>query len=138
MDKNINYTIVGIFVVCLMAAITFSVIWLSSNLSFVHSKTYIIYMTESVSGLNVDSPVEFNGVDVGAVSDVTLDPSNPKQVKVLVSINSATPVTQGTIATLNTRGFTGITYVALKDRSLDLRPIQQKKGEPYPVIRSGP
>ena len=95
-------------------------------------------MQESVSGLSIDSPVEFNGVDVGTVSDVQLDAKNPKLVKVLVSIHATTPVTRGTIATLNTRGFTGITYVALKDASLDLRPLVIKKNESYLVIKTGP
>ncbi|OGT54103.1 MAG: hypothetical protein A3F43_05765 [Gammaproteobacteria bacterium RIFCSPHIGHO2_12_FULL_42_10] len=138
MDKNINYTLVGAFMIVLISAIVLAIIWLSSGLSLTHFKTYIIYMQESVSGLSIDSPIEFNGVDVGTVSDIELDALNPKRVKVELNIHSSTPVTQGTVATLNTRGFTGITYVALKDVSLDLRPLVTPKGELYPVIKTGP
>ena len=138
MDTDINYTLVGVFVVSLLTAIVFATIWLSSGLSFIQYTTYAVYMKESVSGLNIDSPVEFNGVDVGTVSNIQLDPRNPKRVTVLLRIKHSAPVTRGTVATLNTRGITGITFLALKDRNADLRPIPILKGELYPIIKAGP
>lgn len=138
METNINYTLVGAFVITLISFTVLGIIWLSSGFSFQHYKSYMIYMQESVSGLNIDSPVEFNGVNVGTVSAIQLNHKNPQLVEVILQVQSTTPVTQGTIATLNTRGVTGITYVALKDRSTDLRPLIALKGEPYPVIKTAP
>ncbi len=138
METNVNYTIVGAFVIALLTAIVLAIIWLSSGFSFQHFNTYLIYMQESVSGLSIDSPVEFNGVQVGSVKSITLNHKNPQLVELLISIQNTTPVTQGTTATLNSRGFTGIAYLALKDKSTDLRPLVRLKGQPYPVIPSTP
>ena len=138
METNVNYTIVGLFVLILITAIILTVVWLSSGFSFEQYDTYVIYVQESVSGLNVDSPVEYNGVDVGSVKTIKINPKNPQLVEVLVSIKDSTPITMGTAATLATRGITGITYVALKDDSSDLRPLKPAPGQPYPVIKTAP
>lgn len=138
METKVNYAIVGAFVISLFTAIVFSIIWLSSGFSFQTYKTYRVYMQESVSGLAIDSLVEYNGVDVGKVKSIQLNHNNPQLVELLLSINEDTPITRGTVATLNSRGITGITFIALKDKSMDLRPLQQEKGEPYPVIPTAP
>lgn len=138
METNVNYTIVGAFVITLISFIVLGIIWLSSGFSFEHYSNYMIYMQESISGLNIDSPVEFNGVDVGTVSTIQLNHKNPQLVELILKIKSTTPITQGTVATLTTKGITGVTYVALKDKSTDLRPLVAAKGEPYPVIKTAP
>jgi phospholipid/cholesterol/gamma-HCH transport system substrate-binding protein len=138
METNINYAAVGGFVICLVTAMVMAIIWLSSGFSIQHYTTYKVYMQESVSGLNIDSPVEFNGVDVGSVKSIDLDDHNPQLVALLLNVKSTTPVTQGTIATLQTRGVTGTTFIALKDKSENLTPIPILSGEDFPVIKTGP
>ena len=138
METNINYTIVGVFVITLISAMILAIIWLSSGFSLAQYRIYQLRMTESVSGLSIDSPVEYNGVNVGSVSSIALEPNNPQMVDVLLSINTTTPITYGTVATLNTRGLTGITIVALKDKSLDTRPLVKEKGQAYPIIQTAP
>lgn len=138
METNIHYSIVGAFVIALVSAVVFAVIWLSSGFSFEHYTKYMIQSTESISGLNIDSPVEFNGVNVGSVEQVELNPNNPQLVEVILNIRSNTPVTQGTVATLTSKGITGITFVALKDKSTDLRPLIAKPGQKYRVITMTP
>lgn len=138
MDTKVNYTIVGLFVIILISALTLAIIWLSSGFSFEKYSSYLVYMQESVSGLNIDSAVEFNGVGVGSVKSIELNQKNPHLVELVLSIKSSTPITQGTVATLNTRGVTGGTYVALKDNSTDLHPLVREPGQRYPVITSAP
>ncbi|HTM63704.1 MAG TPA: MlaD family protein [Gammaproteobacteria bacterium] len=138
METNINYAAVGAFMIALIAAIVLSIIWLSSGFSTQHYQIYKVYMQESVSGLNVDSPVEFNGVNVGNVKSISLDLNNPQLVSVLLDIQASTPITRGTVATLQTRGVTGITFMALKDKSENLTKLTVMKGESYPVIPTSP
>lgn len=138
METNVNYTVVGAFVIILLTAVILGIIWLSSGFSFEQYSTYMIYMQESVSGLSIDSPVEFNGVSAGSVKSIELNRRNPQLVEVLISIKSSIPVTKGTVATLNTRGITGITYLALKDKSTDLRPLIRQPGQIYPIIPTAP
>lgn len=138
METNIHYAAVGAFVIALVASIVLSIIWLSSGFSFQQYTTYKIYMDESVSGLNIDSPVEFNGVNVGSVHTMLLDHNNPQLVTLLLNIKKSTPVTQGTVATIQSRGVTGVAFIALKDKSENLTPLKITNGEKYPVIKTAP
>lgn len=138
METNFSYTLVGIFIISLITAIALGVIWLSSGFSFEKYRSYLVFMQESVSGLNIDSVVEYNGVEVGKVVDIRLSQHNPQLVEVELKVKASTPITRGTTATLNTRGLTGLTYMALKDKSNDLRPPEIPKGEIYPVIKTAP
>jgi phospholipid/cholesterol/gamma-HCH transport system substrate-binding protein len=138
METNVNYTIVGAFVIALTACIILSVIWLSSGLSTDRFTMYEVFMTESVSGLNLDSPVEYNGVNVGSVKKIELDPKNPQIVQLLLSIKNSTPITNGTVATLNVKGLTGIGFMALQDKGIDRGPLTAQEGQDYPVIKTAP
>lgn len=138
METNVNYTIVGTFVILLLSACILTIIWLSSGFRFAEFTTYELFMQESVTGLNIDSPVEYNGVNVGSVKSIELDKKNPHLVQVFLDIKTNTPITVGTVATLATRGVTGITYIALKDKSIDMTPLTRHHGEKYPVIQTAP
>lgn len=138
MESKVNYTIVGAFVIVLFSAIIFIILWLSSGFAFIQKKTYLVYMTESVSGLSVDSVVEYNGVNVGSVKQIVINHQNPRIVELLLSINNDTPITEGTRATLNTKGLTGVAYVALKDQGTERTPLRTLPNQPYPVIKTSP
>ncbi len=138
METKVNYTLVGAFVIILTAMLVLAIIWLSSGLSLKKYVTYAIYMQESVSGLSIDSSVEFNGVGVGKVKSIELNKENPSLVEVVINIKAETPITQGTYATLTTRGLTGLVYIALKDKGEDTQPLKIMNDEKYPVIRTSP
>ncbi len=138
METNVNYTIVGVFVIGLTLAIILGIVWLSAGLSFQQHNTFKVYMSEPVGGLNIDSPVEFNGVPVGTVDTIELNDKHPGIVRLLVKIISNTPVTKGTVAVLSSRGLTGITYLALRDTGTDPTPLTADPGEDYPVIKTEP
>ncbi len=137
-DINNRYAMIGGGVIAALAFIIFIIILLSSGTGFERYMNYLVYMQESVTGINIDSPVEYNGVDVGRVSAIKLNDRNPQIVRLLLSIKKGTPVTQGTVAMLASRGITGISYIALKDENGDKRPLQVLLGEKYPVIKTAP
>lgn len=138
MDTNVNYTIVGAFVIVLMTAIVLTIIWLSSGFSVVPYTEYVIYSQESVSGLNQDASVEYNGVNVGSVEKIELNEADPHLVTVLLKIKTSTPITRGTVATLTSRGVTGVAFIALKDAGADSKPLLAEEGQPYPIIPTAP
>lgn len=138
MDTNVNYTLVGAFVIILVTAIVLTIIWLSSGLNLGENSNYLMYSQESVSGLSIDAQVEYNGVNVGSVKEIDIVKDNPRLVKVLLSVKSTTPITKGTVATLTTRGLTGVVFIALKDTGNDLTPLVTPQGYPYPVIPTRP
>lgn len=134
MDTKANYALVGLFVIILTAVMIAFFVWLSG---FSHHKTYhtyLVYARGGVTGLNIDSPVQFNGVRVGSVSKIELDTVNPQFVKMYLKIEAKTPVTESTIATLVAQGITGLVYVGLKAESAAAPLLKAENGQPFPII----
>lgn len=137
METKVNYAIVGAFVLVLGAALIGGALWLASGGTL--QKKYDLYLAivdESVAGLNQNAPVKYNGVDVGKVRDIHLDPVNPERVRLLFAIERGTPVKADTIAVLKTQGLTGIAYVELSGGTRDSPPLTASAGDEYPEIRT--
>src|SRR5262249_8176397 len=58
-------------------------------------------------------PVLFNGIRVGEVTGLSLDPGNPRQVTATIAVVSATPVRTDTQAGLEDQGLTEVPVVSL-------------------------
>ena len=134
MEAKTNYFIVGISVLLLSTMLLIGGLWLSVGFDEKHYNTYIVDMNEAVSGLNDESPVKYNGVKVGYISDIDLNKQNPQQVRLLIHVEAGTPITQSTTATLIAQGITGTTYLGLSAQSNSMVLLRKKPGEPYPVI----
>jgi len=139
MESKVNFALVGAFVLIFGALFIGGILWLSSNKSYRKANdTYLVYITESVSGLSPDAPVRYRGVQVGGVRRIELAPGNAEQVQLTLDIEHGTPVKQDTVATLQIQGLTGIAHVELSGGSRDSPPLAPGPGEKYPVIRTGP
>lgn len=122
----------------LTLAIIGASIWIAGGHTTETYRTYLTYVNESVAGLSPKAPVKFNGVDVGNVEDIEINPYNPQQVRLELKISDDTPITEATRATLQTQGITGLVYVSLKAEKIISPPLKKIPSEPYPVIRSSP
>ncbi len=134
-----NYAVVGVFVLVLGAVLVAGVLWLASGGAF--QKQYDLYLAieeESVAGLNLNSPVKYNGVDVGKVQDIRLDPANPEHVRLIFAIERGTPIKEDTVAMLKAQGLTGIAYVELSGGTRNAPALRASAGSEYPVIRTRP
>lgn len=136
MDTKVNYVVVGIFVVVLSAAIIITSAWLSGGHGAKTYRAYLTYLDETVAGLSEKAPVKFNGVDVGFVEEITLNPKNPQQVRLILEIDERTPINSSTVAFLQSQGITGYMFIALAATKPAAPPIEKPKDEPYPVIKS--
>lgn len=134
-----NYALVGAFVLVLGTVLIGVVLWLASGGAF--QKKYDLYLAieeESVAGLNLNAPVKYNGVDVGKVRQIQLDPGNPERVILLFAIERGTPIKEDTVAVLKIQGLTGIAYVELSGGTRDAPPLTASAKSEYPVIRTKP
>lgn len=138
MDSKVNYTAVGFFVVVLLLATFSIVLWLTSSMSAKHYKTYLALFGESVSGLALKAPVKYNGVNVGFVDKVKLDPRNPKNVILFLNIESDVVIHEDATATINSSGLTGIAYVELRGGSPTSALLTRKPGHRYAVLKTQP
>lgn len=138
MESKTNYTIVGVFVLILTAGLLSAGLWLSVGFNQKVYSYYTVYLREAAAGLAVDSPVKFNGVQVGFVKSIKLNTTDPRQVEITLSIEQGIPITTSTSATLISQGITGVAYVGLSAASSDLTLLKKMPGEPYPVIPAKP
>ncbi len=139
MESKVNLAAVGAFVIVLIVAMVAGTLWLSSGKYYRKTyDTYETYMTESVSGLNVNAPVRYHGVDVGRVRAIMLSPANVEQVRLTLDVEQGTPVKTDTVATLRSQGLTGIAFVELSAGRRDSPALHPRQGEPYPAIASAP
>jgi phospholipid/cholesterol/gamma-HCH transport system substrate-binding protein len=137
MEPRVHYVIVGLFVLLLGTATVGFSLWLAFGDAGYETRTYRIYMTESVAGLFVDAPVKYRGVQIGRVRDLRLDPDNPERVRITVAIDAAVRIKEDTVATLAVQGVTGIASIDLSGGSRESPELKPPPGEDYPVIQSG-
>ncbi|HEX5363999.1 MAG TPA: MlaD family protein [Gallionella sp.] len=139
MESKVNFAVVGLFVLILGALLIGGVLWFSGGNSYGKTyDTYLVYMSESVSGLSLDAPVRYRGVQVGGVRRIELSPGNAERVQLTLDIERGTPVKQDTVAVLQVQGLTGIAHVDLSGGSRNSPPLKAGPDEKYPVIATGP
>ena len=138
MNAKVNYILLGLFVLLLGTAMIGAILWLGSGGPRKNYDRYLVYMTESVSGLSKDAAVKYQGVDIGRVRDISLNPKNPKQVRLLLEIERGTPIKEDTVAILETQGLTGLATINLTGGDRGSKELKKQKGEEYPVIKSKP
>jgi phospholipid/cholesterol/gamma-HCH transport system substrate-binding protein len=120
-------------------ALIAGVLWLAAGGTFKKKiDFYWAIETESVAGLNQNAPVKYNGVDVGRVHEIRLDPVNPQRVQLLLAMQHGTPIKTDTVAVLKTQGLTGIAYVELSGGATSAPLLQAPDDEHYPTIPTKP
>lgn len=138
METRANYVMVGSFVLVVLAGVFVAILWLAHtqfNQQFVN---YDIYFTGSVTGLSVGAPVNLNGVQVGRVTKISLDPVNPDQVRVTIEADAEAPIKQDSVASLELTGITGIYYIEISGGTREAPPLTRQEGQQNPVIASKP
>ncbi len=138
MQSKVSYALVGLFVILLGSALLSAAFWLTLGGETKTYDRYRVYFRESVAGLNPKATVRYRGVQVGQVESIRLDRNNPDQVDVVLDIERGTPIRRDTIATLSTRGLTGVAAVELSGGSSQSLPLEQEAGQELPVIQAGP
>lgn len=139
MNNQVNYTMVGFFVLLGMLLAGLFGYWLLKPSDETKVQRYIIYFDESVLGLNLDAPVKYKGLNVGKVIKLGINKSNTEQIEVLVEVQSATPIKTSTVAQLTSQGITGLSYVNLSfGEDENAQVLVAKNDERYPVIKTVP
>ena len=134
METRASYILVGSFVLAFVAGAFAIVTWFAKTEFDRKPAQYHVYFTESVTGLEIGSPVRYRGVAVGSVADVRIDPKNVERVRVTFEVAAETPIKQDTFASLGLQGITGAAYVQLGGGTQESATLVAKEGDPLPVI----
>jgi phospholipid/cholesterol/gamma-HCH transport system substrate-binding protein len=136
MEREANYAAVGAFVLLIALVGALFVYWYSDSREHRVYKRYEIYFDGSVSGLERGAAVRYLGVGVGRVQQMRIDPRDAGRVQVLVDMDSATPISDRTLAELQLQGVTGLLYIDLQQIRQGVKLPEVVPGIDYPVIRS--
>ena len=95
--------------------------------------TYFISFEDyPVSGLQVGGNVNYQGIKVGRVEDIKIDPMNVNKVVVTVNIEPGTPIKEDTEAVLALIGITGLKAVEIRGGTNEAANL-----EPGSYIKAG-
>jgi phospholipid/cholesterol/gamma-HCH transport system substrate-binding protein len=113
MEPHARNMLVGGFVLVLVAGLVGFVIWLGKFQLEQQYALYRIYFSGSVTGLNEGSNVRLQGVPVGTVKSIRIDPQNVQRIEVVIQVAKDTPIKQDAEASLGMQGITGIAYIQI-------------------------
>lgn len=139
MERDAHYATVGIATVALIAALAVFAIWLA-RLQFANDyDLYDIVFYGPVRGLSEGGEVHFNGIRVGEVTALNLDPEKGDQVIARVRLDGETPVRVTSRAQLEPQGITGLNYIQITAGNPESAMLKDQYPEGVvPVIQSQP
>lgn len=137
METRAHHTLIGAFVLVIIGAIFVFIYWLQWGGGLGEQAQYKVRFEQPPSGLASLSTVTFNGVRVGNVTALRLDPQNPKALVASVSIDPATPIRADTQVELSFQGLTGAPVLALKGGAANAPKLSTANGPPVLVVKAG-
>jgi phospholipid/cholesterol/gamma-HCH transport system substrate-binding protein len=137
-ETRANYAIIGLFtLVAILGAFGF-VYWFQHSGGVGERTIFRVIFDGPAQGLRTGGAVLFNGIRVGEVTELRLNPQNPGQVLATISVANSTPVRTDTQASLSYQGLTGIASLSLKGGAPTAVALVAAPGEPPPVISVDP
>jgi phospholipid/cholesterol/gamma-HCH transport system substrate-binding protein len=130
METTAKYRLMGAFTLAAILGVFAFVYWLNHGGGLGERSVYHVKFLGAVPGLRPGAAVQFNGIRVGEVTDLQLDPTMPQQVMATISIERSTPIRADTQVSLDFQGLMGVTSVALKGGSPQSPGLASAPGSP--------
>ncbi|MFC4525315.1 MCE family protein [Dyella halodurans] len=137
METRAHHVLIGLFTVIVVAAALLFALWLARSSSDRQFTQVQIVFQEAVTGLSQGSAVEMNGIRVGEVTQLRLDPADPRRVLARVRLGADTPMHQDTRAVLALTGVTGLSIIQLSGGTPGSAPLLGRQGN-LPTIVADP
>lgn len=123
METRANHVVVGLFALAVIAAGLAFIYWVAEFGDTQERAEIIFQFNGPVNGLAPGSPVLFNGIQIGEVRTLSLNPNNPEEALALAAVSASAPVRADTQASLGITGITGTAFIALRGGSMDEPPL---------------
>lgn len=137
METRAHHVLIGLVTVLVVTGAMLFGLWLAKSSVDDAFKDYEVVFNEAVSGLSPGSTVQYNGIKVGDVSTLRLDPKDPRRVLARVRLSADTPVKEDTQAKLTLAGVTGNSFIQLSGGTPQSPELKGKDGK-LPVIIASP
>ncbi|KMK65633.1 MlaD family protein [Puniceibacterium sp. IMCC21224] len=136
METRANYVLIGVFTLLGLGGILAFFLWFA-QVELDRQFSYYDVSFESVAGLSNASDVRFSGLPVGQVVDVRLSPDRDGSVTVRVEVDAATPVRSDSVATIESQGVTGVSYVGISAGTPEAPMLEPETPDGVPHIQPG-
>lgn len=130
METKANTALIGAFTIVVLAIGFVFIYWLARGSEQTATSPLTVIFEDPVTGLAVGSQVVLNGIKVGDVKSLDLDPRNPRIVIASLAVRPLRSIKADTQVTLGFQGLTGIGYVEMAGGSPDLPPIWEAMPKP--------
>src|ERR1700741_449153 len=138
METRAHYVAVGAFVLAAILLAFVTVLWLGRSEFFQQTKRYYIFFTGSVAGLNKGSQVQYNGIPVGRVVDIRVDPDDVEKIQVTVEIDtSIVDIKTDARAFLEANLLNGVASIQIRGGPKEAKELEPEPNHRYPVIAAG-
>jgi len=134
METRANHVLIGLFTLVTASLLIGFALWAAKFTSESNWNEYDVVFSEAVTGLGIGGTVQFNGISVGEVRKLKIDPTDPNKVLVRVRIKADTPIKVDTEARLAFVGLTGITQIQLKSLNAGSAALVPTGNNPVPRI----
>ena len=138
METKANYVLIGAFTLITGLALLAFGLWAAKYSSDRTWQEYRVVFREAVTGLSVGSPVQYNGIAVGSITELNLVPDDPRQVVARIRLNSNTPVKTDTRAKLAITSLTGPSIIQLSGGTPQSPALTTVNKDPAPIIPTTP
>lgn len=138
METRANHVLIGLFTIAVTLMGIFFALWAANYASNRNWDFYDVIFKEAVTGLGTGGVVQYNGINVGEVQKLSLDPKDPRRVIARIRLQAGTPVKIDTKAKLAIIGLTGVAQIQLSGglpESPRLLPTPDRK---VPIIATQP
>jgi len=136
METRANYILIGAFTLAGLVGIVALFVWFA-RVELDQQYAYYDVRFSSVSGLSEASDVRFSGLPVGQVVDVRLSPSRDGTITVRLEVDADTPVRVNSLATIESQGVTGVSFVGIGAGDLREPLIERGAGDAVPELQAG-
>ncbi len=130
METKANTALIGAFALIVLALGFVFVYWLARGTEQGANTPLMVIFQDPVTGLSVGSQVVFNGIKVGEVKALDLDPDKPNVVLAGLNVRPLRSIKADTQVTLGFQGLTGVGYVEMAGGSPELPPIWETQESP--------
>lgn len=137
METRANYVLIGVFTLAVVVGVFGFVYWFQNIGGTGERAFYRVAFEGSVSGLRTGATVLFNGIRVGEVVKLDLNPERPQQVVATISVDKTVAVRSDTAIGLEFQGLTGIASISLKGGESSTPVLVGNKENP-PMLTAPP
>jgi phospholipid/cholesterol/gamma-HCH transport system substrate-binding protein len=138
METRAHYVAVGTFVLAVIF-LGFVAVMSLGRVEFAQDlKRYYIFFKGSVTGLGKAALVQYNGITVGRVIDIRVDPDDLEKIQVTVEIDTnLVKIKTDARASVETNLLSGVSIIQIRGGTREAQDLEPESGHRYPVIAAG-